>query len=205
MSWDLSEITGPARRLKILDFDIENRPLSYLGEDYTTGDVTAIAWGWADQIKVHCAVQTKEEGSLHDMLAAFREAYEEADMVTGHFIRGYDLPVLNGALMEAGIPHLGPKLTCDTKNDLLKRKYISVSQENLASMLGLSAPKVQMDTPKWREANRLTDQGIKLSRIRCVGDVVQHKELRLELLRRDWLAGPTVWRPGGGPDGDYIP
>lgn len=202
---NLEELTGKPGKLRILDFDIENRPLSYLGQDFTTGDVTAIAWGWADEEKVHVGLQTKREGSLEKMLRRFRDAYEAADMVTGHFIRGYDLPVLNGALMEAGIPHLGPKLTCDTKNDLLKRKYISVSQENLGEMLGLEAPKVHMNTPLWRQANRLTVEGIELSRTRCVGDVVQHKQLRLELLRRDWLAGPSVWRPGGGPEGDYLP
>lgn len=202
---ELSDLTGPAEPLRILDFDIENRPLSYLGSDYTTGDVTVIAWGWADEEEVHAYAQTKREGSLATMLKLFRDAYEEADMVTGHFIRGYDLPVVNGALMELGIPHLGPKLSCDTKNDLLKRKYISVSQENLCAMLGLPEPKVQMNTPKWREANRLTAQGVELALERCIGDVVQHKALRLELLRRDWLAGPSVWRPGGGPDGDYVP
>lgn len=201
----LAAITGEPSRLRILDFDIENRPLTYLGEGFTTGDVTAIAWGWADEEQVYCELQTKREGSLDRMLRLFREAYEEADMVTGHFIRGYDLPVLNGAMMEVNIAHLGPKLTCDTKNDLLKRKYISVSQENLAEMLDLPEPKVHMNTPRWRRANRLTPEGVELSRVRCVGDVVQHKELRLELLRRDWLAGPSVWRPGGGPDGDYAP
>ena len=205
MEFDLDAITHPAQRLRILDFDIENRPLSYLGQDFTTGDVTAIAWGWADREKVYCGLQTKRESSLEKMLLDFREAYEEADMVTGHFIRGYDLPVLNGALMELDIPHLGPKLSCDTKNDLLKRKYLSVSQENLAEMLGLPEPKIHMNTPRWRRANRLTPEGVALSRIRCVGDVVQHKAMRLELVRRDWLAGPTVWRPGGGPDGDYAP
>ena len=202
---NLADITGPSEPLRILDFDIENRPLTYLGSDYTTGDVTAIAWGWADEEAVDCAVQTKDRRSLRRALKRFRDVYEQADMVTGHFIRGYDLRVLNGALMEAGIPHLGPKLSCDTKNDLLKSKYISLSQENLCAMLGLPEPKVQMNTPRWREANRLTPEGVELSRIRCVGDVVQHKALRLRLLELDWLAGPSVWRPGGGPDGDYQP
>ena len=32
-----------ARPLRVLDFDIENRPLSYLGSDFTTAEVTAIA------------------------------------------------------------------------------------------------------------------------------------------------------------------
>lgn len=202
---NLSDITEPGERLRILDFDIENRPLTYLGSDYTTGDVTAIAWGWADEDEVDCALQTKRSDSLYRALRRFRDVYEEADMITGHFIRGYDLRVLNGALMEAGIPHLGPKLSCDTKLDLLKSKYISLSQENLAAMLELDEPKVQMNTPKWRTANRLTPEGVELSRVRCVGDVVQHKQLRLELVRRDWLGSPRVWRPGGGPDGDYTP
>lgn len=203
---ELSDLlTGKPSQLRILDFDIENRPLTYLGENYTTGDVTAVAWSWVGMEKVYCELQTKKEGSLEKMLRRFREAYEQADMITGHYIRGYDLPVLNGAMMECDIRHLGPKLACDTKLDLLKRKYISVSQENLSEMLGLEEPKVHMNTPKWRRANRLTPEGVELSRIRCVGDVVQHKELRLELLRRDWLKGPSVWRPSGGPDGEYAP
>ncbi len=39
--------------LKILDFDMECRPLSYLGSDYTTDEVTAIAAGWAHEKEIH--------------------------------------------------------------------------------------------------------------------------------------------------------
>ena len=186
------------KAFRILDFDLENRPLSYLGSDYTTGDITAIAWGWADEDVVSCAVQTKDDRSRGRMMRAFVKAYDEADMVTGHYIRGYDLPVINGALMELSLPTLGDKLTCDTKGDLKKRKYISASQENLGAMLGLVAPKVQMNTPLWREANRLTPAGIELTRTRAIGDVIQHKALRLRMLELDMLSGPKVWRGGGG-------
>lgn len=193
-------------RFAILDFDLENRPLSYLGSDYTTGDITAIAWGWADSDEVFCEVQTKDDRSRARMLRAFVKAYDQADMVTGHFIRGYDLPVINGALMELGMEPLGDKLTCDTKNDLKKRKYISASQENLGAMLGLEAPKVHMNTDLWRQANRLTPEGIELSRERCIGDVIQHKQLRLRLLEMNMLSGPKVWRGGGdGTLPEYTP
>ena len=37
------------RPMRVLDFDIENRPLSYLGSDFTTAEVTAIAWAWCDR------------------------------------------------------------------------------------------------------------------------------------------------------------
>ncbi len=192
-------------KLRILDFDLENRPLSYLGSDFTTGDITAIAWGWADEEQVYCEVQTKRDWSRSVMLRAFLEAYNEADMVTGHFIRGYDLPVINGALMEIGLEPLSDKLSSDTKNDLKKRKYISASQENLGAMLGLEAPKVQMNTPKWREANRLTTEGIAITQERVIGDVVQHKQLRLKLIELGWLGTPKVWRSSGTPGGAYTP
>jgi len=34
---------------RILDFDIENRPLSYWIPDQPTAEITAIAWAWADK------------------------------------------------------------------------------------------------------------------------------------------------------------
>lgn len=192
-------------RFRILDFDLENRPLSYLGQDFTTGDITAIAWSWADEQDVHCRLQTKDDRTRARMMKAFVKAYDAADMVTGHFIRGYDLPVINGALMELGMRPLSDKLTCDTKGDLKKRKYISASQENLGAMLGLEAPKVTMNTPLWREANRLTPRGIELTRERCVGDVIQHKQLRLRMLELGMLTGPKVWRGGGTSVPEYVP
>jgi hypothetical protein len=188
-----------------LTFDTENRPISYLGSDFTTGDITAIAAGWVDEEEVWVGVQTKDDRSRVRMLKAFVKLYDSADMVCGHFIRGYDLPVINGALMELGLAPLGDKMTCDTKNDLKKRKYISASQENLAAMLGLAEPKVHMNTPLWRQANRLTVAGIELTKLRCVGDVVQNKALRAKLLELDWLTGPKVWRSGGHADRGYTP
>lgn len=188
-----------------LDFDLENRPISYLGSDYTTGDITAIAWGWVGDEHVDVAVQTKDDRSRARMMRAFVKAYNEADGVVGHFIRAYDLPVINGALMELGMAPLADKMTCDTKLDLLKRKYISASQENLGAMLGIVEPKIHMDTPKWREANRLTVAGIELTKIRVVGDVVQNKALRQRLLELGWLSGPRVWRSSSKGVTRYTP
>jgi hypothetical protein len=181
------------KSLRWLDFDIENRPLTYLGSDFTTAEVTAVAWGWSDQKTVHC--RALGECSMEDMLGAFVLAYQAADGVTGHYIRKHDLPILNGALMEAGMPTLGAKLTCDTKLDLVKRKDLSASQESLGEMYGLSHPKEHMSQVKWREANRLTPEGIKETRRRVVGDVKQHQALRLALLDVGALKGPSVWRP----------
>jgi hypothetical protein len=107
--------------------------------------------------------------------------------------------------MELGMAPLADKMTCDTKLDLLKRKYISASQENLGAMLGIVEPKIHMDTPKWREANRLTVAGIELTKIRVVGDVVQNKALRQRLLELGWLSGPRVWRSSSKGVTRYTP
>lgn len=193
--------------LRILDFDLENRPLHYWFGDATTAEVTAIAWAWyGDESRkgrpnVHVKLlkaPPKQRSSAIKMFKAFSEAYEEADIVTGHFIRGHDLPMINGQLAELGLPGLGPKLTSDTKLDLMKRKAMSVSQKNLAGMLGVEAPKVDMPQTSWRDANRLTPDGIKLTEARVVGDILQHMQLRQVLINRGLLGEPKLWVPGGG-------
>lgn len=179
----------------ILDFDIENRPLSYLGQDYTTAEITAIAWCFVDEPKtLTCRLLGRDEPGA--MLADFVAAYNAADMVTGHYIRMHDLPIINGALVERGMLCLEDKLTCDTKLDLVKKGPVfSASQENLCAMLGLAAPKVHMNTVLWREANRLTPAGLKLTAKRAVGDVFQHMQLRKALVARNLLSAPKTWGP----------
>lgn len=183
------------RRLRILSFDIENRPLSYAGSDWTSADITAIAAGWSDEDEIGCRVLTKDQRSARQMLAWFRRLYDEADIVTGHYIRKHDLPILNGAMMEFGLPLLTSKLTSDTYLDLTKRKDLSASQQALGDILDLDAPKEGMSQEKWRRANRLIPSGIEETKRRVIGDVRQHRELRAALLERGWLKPPKAWRP----------
>lgn len=194
--------------LRILDFDIENRPLSYLGMDYTTAEITAIGWGWItpDVLDGPFSVTLTKKNTTYSLLRTFVRQWEQADVVTGHYILGHDIPIINGALTEVGLPVLSDKLVQDTKVHLVKLKGISKSQENLAGMLGLDAPKVQMDTTKWREANRLTPEGIALTRERVEGDIVQHVELRDRLIAEGLLKPPAPWSAqAGGAVRAYTP
>jgi hypothetical protein len=180
--------------LRILDFDIENRPLSYLGPEFSTAEITAIAACWDGHPKSMTCWLLGVDDPV-DMLEGFRKAYDAADMVTGHYIRMHDLPIINGAMVELGLPCLGDKLTCDTKMDLVKKgSTISASQENLCQMLGLPQPKIHMNNALWREANRLTPAGLRATKRRAVGDVIQHMALRKALVERNLLSGPKVWR-----------
>jgi len=188
--------------MRVLDFDIENRPLTYLGSDFTTAEVTAIAWAWTDQPQ-DVTVYLLGEVDLPDILAAFVHSYNQADVVTGHFILGHDLPMLNGALLEMGMPPLGDKLVQDTKVHLVRAKGISRSQESLGAMLDLEQPKVQMNQSKWRAANRLTPEGLAHVRERVTGDVRQHIELRQKLLDGGYLRAPKLWRSQCAPVETY--
>jgi len=194
----------PNRPLRVLDFDLENRPLSYLGSDFTTAEVTAIAWAWTDQpdrVTVHLLGETE----LIDMLRQFVAAFDMADLVTGHYITGHDLPMLNGALMEVGLPALGDKPVSDTKTHLMRSKGISLSQESLGAMFRLEQSKVQMNQSKWRAANRLTPEGLAAVRERVAGDVRQHIELRAKLIAGGYLASPQLWKSGSARVEAYIP
>lgn len=185
-------------KLRILDFDIENRPLAYLGQDYTTAEITAIAAAWdVDGKPRGMRVWLLGEDDPETMLREFRKMYDEADVVTGHYIRAHDLPVLNGAMLEYGLPPLDAKMSIDTKIDLKSHKYVSASMENLATTLGLGHlnPKVHMSNAMWREANRLTKAGLTLTKKRVVGDVLLHMKLRERLVELDMLTEPKEWRP----------
>jgi hypothetical protein len=179
-----------SRPMRVLDFDIENRPLSYLGSDFTTAEVTAIAWAWTDSEDV--TVYLLGEHPLSYILRLFVDAYSQADMVTGPYVRGHDLPMLNGALMECRMAPLPDKVVQDTKVDLIRSKGLSLSQESLGAMFRLDAAKVQMNQIKWRAANRLTPEGLEEVRQRVVGDVRQHMALRRELLAHGYLCPPRV-------------
>jgi hypothetical protein len=182
----------------VLDFDIECRPLGWLGGDRVHQEPTAIASAWivdGQPKDMQVLLLNKRNGSDLRMLREFRKRYDKADLVTGHYIRGFDLPQLNGAMIEQGLEPLSRKMTHDTYGDLVKHAGLSKSQENLGSMLGIEAPKVKMNMTMWRKANRLTNEGFALTYQRVAGDVVQHVEMRRVLMERNLLKAPRWWTP----------
>jgi hypothetical protein len=201
--------TRVLKQLKVIDFDMECRPLSWFGGDFVTKEITAIAWRFLDEKKTHCWTLTHQpterlfEEAIREGLGLFVGAFEKADIGTGHYVRGFDLPTLNSALAEVGMNVLNSKMIQDTKGDLPKMSGISKSQENLGGLLKLEHEKVQMHQGTWRSANRLTKEGVALSRKRCIGDVEQHIEFREVLLERRLLSPPSRWWPTGGKLPDY--
>lgn len=191
------------RKTRILDFDIENRPLSYWAPDMPTADITSIASCWTDD---HDSMEVLLLGEVttEEMLARFVQRYNEADLVTGHYISRHDLPIINGALYDMDMPLLGSKLYCDTKTHMMKKADIPATQEFILELLNPVCPigvpilKYHMSQRTWREANRLTPAGLAQTKTRVQNDVHAHIHMREAMLDRGMLRAPAVWNPGGG-------
>lgn len=153
----------------------------------------AIAASWIGTDEVECWALDRDEPE--DMLAWFRDLWDEADLATGHHIAGFDIPIVNAALMEHGLPMLTQKLTCDTKRDLRRFAGISKSQENLALMLHTHEEKYHMADNDWRGIARLEPEAMAECRRRVIEDVRQHIALRAALLEAGALRAPRTWKP----------
>lgn len=140
------------------------------------------------------------EVSNKDMLAEFWEVYNSADLVTGHYIRRHDLPILNAELVEWGLDILPSKMTSDTKLDMYKRAGQPATLEHLAAMLEVTGEKYGMSQMMWRKANRLDDpQWVEYAKKRVSSDVALQMEVRDAMLERGLLKSPSMWHsvPGG--------
>jgi hypothetical protein len=179
---------------RILDFDSECRPMHY-SEWRAESQITGIAWSWIGEDKVDCVLLQQNLKNERAMLKAFLDVFNQADMVTGHYLRKHDLPLINDHCIRLGFPVLKPILVCDTMSDLRSVKGLGKSQENLSVTFGISAEKHHMTGAQWRVANALTPAGVEGTRTRVIADVLQNKQLRQELLDRGLLKSPKVWRP----------
>jgi len=188
---------------KILAFDMEARPLGWYGGDFTHKEVTMISSAWTTDPEgsMETYALNKKSGSGLSMVKMFLKRYNEADIVMGHYIRGFDLPLLNSSCLDLGLPPLSPKRAQDTKGDLVRLHGLSKSMQNLGGLLNLDAPKIGMTAQDWRRANRLTPEGIEFARVRCEGDVIENIELWQILKDRGYLSPPRLWTPGDGGRG----
>lgn len=185
-----------SKELKVLDFDIETRRIGFHNAGRFAPDgcepvTIGAAWD-GEPVQVWSLNPRWRERDARYLVTRFRSLYEEADMVTGHYIRKFDLPILNGACLEWGLPPLGPKLVLDTKTDLLDAAGLSKSQENLSALLKLEASKFHMNDSGWRSVARLLPEALELAKTRVLSDVLQHQALRVALA--DWIS-PSVWKP----------
>lgn len=188
---------SPVPPPRILDFDIETRRIGFHdgGKFSPSGCepvIIAASWSGKQRVEWRSLNPLWDEGDARAMLEWFVGLWDEADAVTGHYIRKFDLPIINGCLFEWGYKPLSPKRVIDTHGDIPRVGGLSKSQENLSEMFKIGSKKFHMNDTLWRAVARLTPYGLAEARKRVVDDVKQHDELR-ERLSHDWLKASKVW------------
>lgn len=184
----------PGTRRRTLDFDLETVAAGYADPDWVPHIVTAWACSWVDEEDVYYRLLPVR--FLHDVeerrrfLQPLLDHIDEADVLTGHNIRRYDLPVLAAECMKLNLPTVGSRLTQDTIR-VPKSKGFKKGQDNLAVLLDVPLPKKALNWMEWQNAYGEADLGT--VRERVVGDVLQHKLLRLRMMERGWLEAPRMW------------
>lgn len=193
--------TRPTRELC---FDLESRPSAYWYEGKTTAEITAFGWKWSHEPQVKTLILNREGRFVRDdgkdisyelAYVVFRGMLARADLVYGHNIRSFDLPLFQAGLLRQELPPLPPIRTTDTLRDYPKRRDMSASLENLAEMYGLGGAKLHMSQIHWERANRLDDDGVDRARMRVASDVLLQERLRARLLDLRLLKPPRIWAP----------
>lgn len=192
----LPTVPSDAGRLRILDFDLETLAAGYADPRWVPSKITCAAWSWIGEEEVHSLI-TGKDGFFDARLRVERlepvlSAIREADIVTGHNLLRFDLPILNAELMRGGAGPLEPIGVQDTIR-LPKAKGLKKGQDNLSSVLGTASKKQAMTWVEWDDAYE--EDGWPEVISRCVSDVRQHKEMRAAMLAAGWNKPTTLWRP----------
>lgn len=178
-------------------FDMETKPTSFR-EKYQLAVPIAISASWGIGSTIETWVGDDTQTGLTKGLKWFiKNYYDPAYMVTGHNIRDFDLPTINGALLLCGLPTLGPKLCRDTLRDTLRTKAIGRSLESFAIHFGLDVQKKHMAEALWARVwgFKMTAATRDVVKDRCESDVEITLLLEATLLKRGLLKPPRVWRP----------
>lgn len=200
-------IETPAPFRQILDFDTECRPMHY-SDWRPESQITAYGWAFLGESEipgtgivlpeayVQSRVLNQDLSNEREILEAFLEAYDRADVLMGHYIRKHDLPLLNDHCIRLGLKPISErprKWTIDTKMDFVQVKALGLSQDNLSVMLKLDDKKHHMSGSDWRTANSLTPEGQAEAVERVTSDVRQNMALYTALRQREALRPMVQW------------
>lgn len=185
------------RDLRVLDFDVETVAAGFADPDWVPQKITCVAWSWLGEDTVESRIcgptgifgdPTRRADMLEPLLMRIREA----DMLTGHNIARFDLPVINAEAMRLGLEPLGSVLVQDTMW-LRRSKGFKKGQDNLGRLLRIADEKLALDWQAWQDA--YDEDGWVTIRRRAESDVTMHKQMRSALLELGYLRTPRAWNP----------
>ena len=186
----------PTTSRRTLDFDVETVSAGYADPNWVPSHVTAYAFSWIGEKKITVDALPIKDLFDRDVKAYFIQplltAIAEADVVTGHNIIRFDLPILMTETMRLGLPTLNPVLVQDTIR-LPRTKGFKKGQDNLGVLLETLTKKKSLNWEEWDRA--YGDPNSKVVKERVRSDVKMHKEIREEMRIRGWLMAPRLWKP----------
>lgn len=171
----------------------------YADPNWVPHHITAYAYEWVTgPRKGFSFVKTLPAKSLYDdeakvdFILPLVAAIDGADVLTGHNIIRYDLPVLNAECIRLGLSPLPPKMVQDTIR-LPKTKGFKKGQDNMADLFEVASKKLPLNHTEWMQA--YADPHMAAVKDRVRGDVTQHIALREEMRVRRLLMTPKIWQP----------
>lgn len=179
----------------ILDFDIETIAAGFADPEWVPQKITCIAWSWVGSNTVQSRV-CGPSGIFGKprlrarMLSALLGEIRKADMLTGHNIERFDLPVINAEAMRLGLEPVRGVLVQDTIRTL-RSKGFKKGQDTLGRMYRTSSEKLALDWQAWQDS--YDEPGWVTVRLRCESDVEGHKQLRARMLEEGHLRAPRRW------------
>ena len=184
------------RELRILDFDVETVAAGFADPDWVPQKVTCVAWSWIGSDEVDSRVCDpdglyKTPAKRAHMLEQLLKQIERADLLTGHNIIRFDIPVINSDAMRLGLEPVREAWVQDTMR-LIRAKGFKKGQDNISKLLRTSQDKLPLSWQEWEDAYE--QDGWATIRERAETDVIGHKEMRAGLLKRRLLRPPRIWR-----------
>jgi hypothetical protein len=160
--------------LRILHIDIETAPMaafvwspwdSFLPMDRLIHDTFLLTWAgkWDGEKKMYSdALTSKEALSRSDVRIAesLADLVRQADIVVGHNLDKFDIPKLNGRLLQNKLEPIGPVQTIDTLK--LAKKSIKIAfnkLDYLGEFLGLGR-KIKTDFQLWEDSYNGDEQAL---------------------------------------------
>lgn len=125
-------------------------------------------------------------------LTPLMDALVAADVVTGHNICRFDLPILNAETRYLGLDPMRPVLAQDTIR-FPRTKGFKKGLDNLGVLLGVDEEKKPLNWAEWQRAYGEPD--LSTVKERVVSDVVLHKQIRERMRQAGWLSAPRLWSP----------
>ena len=178
----------------VLCFDVETLAAGFADPDWVPQFITCVAWSWvgSEEVVSHmCGAEGFFKRTARAaMLKPLLDEMAKADVVMGHNILRFDLPVINAECLRFGFDPIREIKALDTMK-LPRSKGFKKGLDNLGVLYGAEEPKQSLNWQEWWDAYE--EDGWPTIQARAESDVRLNKEIAVELEARD-LTTTRVWR-----------